>query len=75
MFFQYVAAHDSTWHLGKTEAVVELRYYTELRKLIGHPAGGKIGPDEWNDIFLQAGYYVYGWVDVAKRLRRMGAQR
>ncbi|WP_343970741.1 alpha/beta fold hydrolase [Kribbella koreensis] len=65
VFFAYVAAHDSTWHLGKTEAVVERRYYSELHKLIGHPADGKIGPDEWNDIFTQAGYYVYGWVDVA----------
>ena len=24
-----------------------------------------IGPDEWTDIFLQAGYYVYGWEDIA----------
>lgn len=65
VFFAYVAAHDSTWHLGTTEAVVERRYYSELHKLIGHPADGKIGPDEWNDIFTGAGYYVYGWVDVA----------
>jgi len=65
VFFQYVAAHDSTWHLGKSAAVVELRYYAEMRKLIGHPADGKIGPDEWTDIFNQAAYYVYGWVDVA----------
>lgn len=65
VFFQYVAAHDSTWHLGKTEAVVERTYYAEMYKLIGHPADGKIGPDEWNDVFTQAAYYVYGWVDVA----------
>ncbi|MDX6280694.1 MAG: hypothetical protein QOH03_1765 [Kribbellaceae bacterium] len=64
VFFAYVAAHDSTWHLGTTEAAVERRYYSELHKLIGHPADGKIGPDEWTDIFNQAGYYVYGWVDV-----------
>jgi len=65
VFFQYVAAHDSTWHLGRTEAAVELRYYTEMTKLIGHPAAGKIGPSEWTDVFTQAAYYVYGWVDVA----------
>ena len=64
-FFQYVADHNSTWHLGTTEAAVERLYYRELHKLNGHPAGGKIGPAEWSDIFLQAGYYVYGWVDVA----------
>ena len=65
VFFAYVAAHNSTWHLGTTAAQVELRYYAELKKLIGHPADGKIGPSEWNDIFTQAAYYVYGWVDVA----------
>ena len=65
VFFQYVAAHDSTWHLGKTEAAVERLYYREMVKLIGHPADGKIGPSEWTDVFTQAAYYVYGWVDVA----------
>ncbi|MFI5693132.1 alpha/beta fold hydrolase [Kribbella sp. NPDC051586] len=65
VFFAYVAAHNSVWHLGTTERAVELRYYAEMYKLIGHPADGKIGPDEWNDIFTQAAYYVYGWVDVA----------
>ncbi|MEU4197687.1 alpha/beta fold hydrolase [Kribbella sp. NPDC026611] len=65
VFFQYVAAHNSTWHLGATEKAVELRYYSELAKLVGHPADGKIGPDEWTDIFTSAAYYVYGWVDVA----------
>lgn len=65
VFFAYVAAHNSTWHLGTTEAAVELQYYAQLRKLVGHPADGKIGPDEWNDILTQAAYYVYGWVDVA----------
>lgn len=65
VFFAYVAAHNSVWHLGTTERVVEARYYAEMRRLIGHPADGKIGPDEWNDIFTQAAYYVYGWVDVA----------
>jgi pimeloyl-ACP methyl ester carboxylesterase len=65
VFFQYVAAHDSTWHLGKTEAAVERLYYSQMVKLIGHPADGKIGPSEWTDIFTGAAYYVYGWVDVA----------
>ena len=65
VFFAYVAAHNSVWHLGTTERAVELRYYAEMYKLIRHPADGKIGPDEWTDIFTQAAYYVYGWVDIA----------
>ena len=40
---------------GKSAAVGELRYYAELQKLQRPPADGKIGPDEWNDIFVSAG--------------------
>jgi hypothetical protein len=29
------------------------------------PFDGQIGPDEWTDAFLSAGYYVYGWTDTA----------
>ncbi|MFF0340366.1 alpha/beta fold hydrolase [Kribbella sp. NPDC004875] len=65
VYFAYVAAHNSTWHLGTTEAAVERLYYAELHRLNGHPAGGKIGPAEWTDIFTQAAYYVYGWVDIS----------
>jgi pimeloyl-ACP methyl ester carboxylesterase len=64
VYFDYVAAHDDVWHLGKTGRDVERLFYSEQAKLLRQPADGKIGPDEWTDIFLQAGYYVYGWVDV-----------
>jgi pimeloyl-ACP methyl ester carboxylesterase len=63
-YFDYVASHDDVWHLGKTGREVERLFYAEQAKLLRQPADGKIGPDEWTDIFLQAGYYVYGWVDV-----------
>ena len=29
------------------------------------PAGGVVGPDEWTDIFLYAGYYQSTWLDLA----------
>jgi pimeloyl-ACP methyl ester carboxylesterase len=64
-YFDYVAQHDDVWHLGKTGRDVERLFYSEQAKLLRQPADGKIGPDEWTDIFLQAGYYVYGWVEVA----------
>jgi pimeloyl-ACP methyl ester carboxylesterase len=63
-YFAYVASHDDVWHLGKTEAAVERLFYSEQARLLRSPADGKIGPDEWTDIFLSAGYYVYGWVDI-----------
>jgi pimeloyl-ACP methyl ester carboxylesterase len=65
VFFGWVAKYDSIYHLGTTEAAVEKVYYDQYRKLRTAPAGGKIGSSEWNDIFLQAGYYVFGWESIA----------
>lgn len=64
-FFAWVAENDATYHLGRTGAAVERRFYAEQRRFLRTPAGGVIGPDEWTDIFLQAGYYVFGWPEVA----------
>ncbi|HEV8556774.1 MAG TPA: alpha/beta fold hydrolase [Actinophytocola sp.] len=64
IYFDYVAKHDDVWHLGKTGRDVERLFYGEQAKLLRQPADGKIGADEWTDIFLSAGYYVYGWVDI-----------
>lgn len=65
IYFEWVAKYDSIYHLGTTEAAVEKQYYDQYQALRTTPAGGKIGSSEWNDIFLQAGYYVYGWEDIA----------
>ncbi|MEU8241352.1 alpha/beta hydrolase [Actinoplanes missouriensis] len=61
VYFAWVAKYDSIYHLGKTAKVVKQKYYSTLYSLIKKPAAGKIGPDEWNDIFVSAGYYVFGW--------------
>ena len=37
-------------------------FYREERPLLKHPAGGMIGPDEWVDVFLYAGYYESTWL-------------
>jgi pimeloyl-ACP methyl ester carboxylesterase len=65
IYFDWVAKHDSIYHLGDTGEAVEKLYYSEQDKLRAHPAGGVIGPSEWTDIFLQAGYYVFGWTRIA----------
>ena len=65
IYFQWLADHDAVYHLGTTGAAVKARWYDMLAKTRQAPLGGKIGPDEWTDAFLQAGYYVYGWEDVA----------
>jgi pimeloyl-ACP methyl ester carboxylesterase len=66
IYFDWVAKHDDVYHVGNDGAGIEKTYYRILRQLRGHPqAGGLIGPDEWNDAFVGAAYYVYGWEDVA----------
>jgi pimeloyl-ACP methyl ester carboxylesterase len=64
IWFGWVAKYDSVYHLGKTEKTVEVRFYSEQNKLTRKPAGGIVGPDEWNDIFLYAGYYQVVWTDL-----------
>jgi pimeloyl-ACP methyl ester carboxylesterase len=66
IYFGWIAKYDSVYHLGTTEKAVEKLFYSEQLKLLKKPAGGIIGADEWSDIFLQAGYYVFGWQDVAE---------
>ncbi|WP_018331793.1 alpha/beta fold hydrolase [Actinomycetospora chiangmaiensis] len=65
VFFGWVAKYDAVYHLGTTAQAVRARYDEQYQKLRTQPAGGLIGSSEWNDIFLQAGYYVYGWEDIA----------
>ncbi len=65
VYFAWIAKYDAVYHLGKTGKSVKAKYYSVLNQLRKSPAAGKIGPDEWNDIFVSAGYYVYGWQDVA----------
>jgi pimeloyl-ACP methyl ester carboxylesterase len=66
IYFDWVAKYDSVYHLGTSGADVEKLYYDQLSKLDVAPAGGKIGPAEWNDIFLTAGYFVLDWEAIAE---------
>ncbi|OJF14031.1 alpha/beta hydrolase [Couchioplanes caeruleus] len=65
IYFGWLAEHDDVYHLGRTRKAVEKRFYREQARLAAKPAGGVIGPDELTDVFLQAGYYVFGWEAVA----------
>ncbi|MDN3356556.1 alpha/beta hydrolase [Actinomadura sp. DC4] len=61
-FFAWIAKYDSHFHLGKTEAAVEKAYYTMRAKAGKQAIGGKVGPDELDDTFLNAGYNT-GWYE------------
>ncbi|WP_338090872.1 alpha/beta hydrolase [Planosporangium thailandense] len=65
IWFGWLARYDSVYHLGNTEQAVEARWYAEQFKLRAKPAGGVVGPDEWTDIYLWAGYYQSTWTDLA----------
>jgi len=65
VFFDWVATYDDVYDLGATAKAVKKEYYRQLKALERKAAGGRIGGDEWTDLFLAAGYYVYGWEDIA----------
>ncbi|WP_345361504.1 alpha/beta hydrolase [Actinoallomurus liliacearum] len=62
LFFGWIAKYDSHYHLGKTEAAVEKKYYSIRAAAFSKPIGGKLGGDELDDTFLNAGYSV-GWYE------------
>ena len=64
IWFGWVAKYDSVYHLGKTQKAVHDLWYAQLAALTKHPAGGKLGGDEWTDAFLYAGYYQSTWTDL-----------
>jgi pimeloyl-ACP methyl ester carboxylesterase len=64
IWFAWVAKYDSVYHLGTTEDAVRTLFYSEEQRLQASPAGGVVGGDEWDDIFLGAGYYEQTWLDL-----------
>jgi len=75
-FFGWIAAHRGTYHLGAIRADVSDAYHRLKARLTKRPAGGIIGPDEFDDALLPAGYNVYYWPEVAgafSKLSRFGS--
>ncbi|RYJ06213.1 MAG: alpha/beta fold hydrolase, partial [Actinomycetales bacterium] len=68
IWFDWVARHNSTYHLGSTKTAVKKLWYATQKRLYGTPVqgeGGKLGGSEWTDAFLYAGYYQSTWTDLA----------
>jgi hypothetical protein len=61
VWFDWIARHDDTYDLGTTASAVAARYYALRSSLKAHPVDGKIGPSEFDDIFLGAGYAQFLW--------------
>ena len=59
-FFNWVADNDASYGLGTDGQDVRAAWYKLRSKLYYNPQG-KLGPSEFTDVFLSAGYYVYDW--------------
>ncbi|MBC6460028.1 alpha/beta hydrolase [Actinomadura sp. HBU206391] len=68
IFFAWIARHDAVYRLGSTAAAVERNYYRGMARIERNPVDGKIGPSEYNDIFVPDGYRNYTWADHAQVL-------
>lgn len=71
-FFTWIARHDGTYHLGAEAADVQGVWYRVRERLRAHPvrgpSGPEIGPDEFDDTFLQGGYSDSLWPGLAAAL-------
>ena len=71
-FFSWVASHNDTFGLGTTRAKVQAAWYRARGDLAAHPISGPngpmIGPDEYDDTFLQGGYDNALWPGLATAL-------
>jgi pimeloyl-ACP methyl ester carboxylesterase len=71
-FFSWVASHDNVYRLGSTGAQVQRAWYQARGDLAAHPVaasnGAMIGPDEFDDTFLQGGYSNSLWPGLAAAL-------
>jgi pimeloyl-ACP methyl ester carboxylesterase len=71
-FFAWTAKYDGTYHLGSTAAAVQSAFYRARARLkanpISGPSGPLIGPDEFDDTFLMAGYLNAVWPSFAQAL-------
>ncbi len=65
IFFRWVARHDATYHLGATGESVAAAYREVHAQVAAAPISGVVGPDEWDDIFLYAGYADFLWPRLA----------
>ncbi|HUR73944.1 MAG TPA: alpha/beta hydrolase [Sporichthya sp.] len=63
VWFDWIAKHDSTYHLGATPAAVLQTYHDMIAKLTAAPVG-TIGPSELADVFFTGAYSEGLWVPI-----------
>ncbi|HWU33363.1 MAG TPA: alpha/beta fold hydrolase, partial [Marmoricola sp.] len=72
IFFDWVGRNNATYHLGANRAAVQAAFSRELAQLANRPAdNGQVGPDEFIDATLDAGYYVFNWDQDATNMAKL----
>lgn len=67
-FKEWVAEHDAVYGLGDTARQVQDSYEEASARLAAEPAGGTVGPAQFQGAFLTAGYYDDYWPHRAEAL-------
>jgi pimeloyl-ACP methyl ester carboxylesterase len=67
-FYAWVARYDSTYELGSTAAQVRANWYRARNQLLARPVDGMIGPDEFDDTYLEGVYDDQLWPGLAQAL-------
>ncbi len=71
-FFGWVSRYNGVYHLGSAASAVRQAWYRVRTRLKTHPISGPsgpmIGPDEYDDTFLQGGYANGLWPVLAAAL-------
>ncbi|ANP54702.1 pimeloyl-ACP methyl ester carboxylesterase [Streptomyces griseochromogenes] len=65
-FFAWAAKKDGTYHLGTTAAKVSATWDAVRKKLDAHPAGGRAGSAELDDLLASSMYTDLFWSDAAQ---------
>ncbi|RAY12512.1 alpha/beta hydrolase [Actinomadura craniellae] len=74
-FFAWVARNHAIYRLGTDPKAVEQAYYRARAAVKAKPIGGKIGPAEFDDAFLPAGYGDNNWPKLALALSSLVADK
>ncbi|MGW2492771.1 alpha/beta hydrolase [Streptomyces sp. NPDC001606] len=72
-FFTWVAKYDSSYHMGATEAKVSAAWEAAREKLDAHPAGGRVGSAELDDLLASAMYTNVEWGSAADMVAKYQA--
>nr|WP_184945316.1 alpha/beta hydrolase [Planomonospora venezuelensis] len=67
-FLKWTARHNDVYRLGRTGKAVSFAWYSTRERLRARPAGGLVGPSEFDDVYTIGGYSDAVWPQLAQAL-------